>query len=90
MFTIEPNWLLVVQGGVEKDFGIDWSINGVSTNVPFQSRTGFVGGFSLQHAIADNVSVAASFRFTLLDYEVRGERIGANSYGVAFSLHYSL
>ena len=89
-FSVQPTWLIVLQGGVEKDFGIDWSINGTSTGVPLQSRTGFVGDVGLQHALSDNMSFVASFRFTILDYAVEDVTVGANSFGATVSLHYSL
>jgi len=90
MFSVQPTWLLVLQGGIERDSGIDWSVNGSSTGVPFRSRTGFVGDLGLQHALSDNLSLAGSFRFTLLDYDVGDQSVGANSFGATFSVHYGL
>jgi hypothetical protein len=88
--SFDPTWLVVLQAGVEKDFGIDWSIDSASSGVPFRSRTGFVGDLGLQHALSDNLSVAGSFRFTLLDYAVETETVGANSFGVTCAIHFNL
>jgi len=89
VFAVDPTWLVVIQGGVEKNAGIDWQINDTSTGVPFQSKLGFVGDLGMQHALDDQWSLAFSFRATIMDYTVVDQSFGANSFGVTFSMHYS-
>lgn len=87
LIAANDTWLIFFSGGVEKDTGIDFAINGTSYGIPFESRTGFVGDFGAQHALDDYWSWAFSLRVTVLDYDVQGASIGANSVGVTISIH---
>ena len=90
LFSVDPSWLVVLQAGIEKDLGIDFSINGSSAGLPFESRTGFVADLGAQRAFGDHWSFAFSARVTILDYDVQGTTVGANSVGLILSLHYTL
>jgi len=87
LFAATPIWLFVLQGGVEKDHGIDFSINGSSSGIPFESRMGFVADIGGQRALDDHWSFAFSLRVTRLDYAVEGRAVGANSVGLTLAFH---
>jgi len=86
LLSVDPTWLVFIQAGVEKNYGMDLSINSQSTGIPFRSRVGFVGEFGAQHALNDFWSFAFSLRATIIHYDVEDIPVGANSVGMAFSL----
>jgi hypothetical protein len=89
LLSVDPTWLLFLEGGLEKDYAIDLTINGSSSGIPFQSRVGFVADVGAQHALANAMSFALSLRVTRLSYTVQDTAVAANSIGVTASIHYS-
>src|SRR4029078_7180486 len=89
LFSVDLAWLIVLQGGVEKNYGMDFAVNGQGLGGAFRSRLAFVGDIGAQHALDDYWSLAFSLRFTILSYDVEDISVGANSVGLTFSMHYA-